>query len=69
MSAACEQQKVNIRLPDGYRENLKSMAKENGRSLNSELVFIIKNYLLHCEKTPTAATIGVSKLSTSKQGI
>lgn len=69
MSAASELQKINIRLPEGYRDNLKLMAKENGRSLNSELVFIIKKYLVQYGKTPTAATVRVLSLPASAQGI
>jgi len=37
--------KLMLRLPDGMRERIAERAKENGRSMNSEIVFNLKKVL------------------------
>lgn len=43
--ASRESDKFMLRLPDGMRDRLKSVAAENGRSLNSEIVFRLQETL------------------------
>lgn len=51
----------NLRFPTGIRERLKAIAAQNGRSLNSEIVYALLAYLTAAEgakfgdRTPTAA--------------
>ncbi|WP_320725810.1 Arc family DNA-binding protein [Enterobacter ludwigii] len=40
-----EMDRFNIRLPAGMREAIADRAKENGRSMNTELIFIIDEAL------------------------
>ncbi|MFB2830675.1 Arc family DNA-binding protein [Aeromonas jandaei] len=37
--------KFMVRLPPGFREQIKELAKENGRSMNSEIVQRLKEVL------------------------
>lgn len=37
--------KFMVRLPPGFRDQLKELAKENGRSMNSEIVQRLKEVL------------------------
>lgn len=39
------QDKFNLRLPDGMKDAIAERAKENGRSINSEIVQAIEFYL------------------------
>ncbi|NKB79107.1 Arc family DNA-binding protein [Ochrobactrum daejeonense] len=43
-SPAADLDKVIVRLPDGMRDQLKSEAKENNRSLNAEIVARLERY-------------------------
>lgn len=36
---------VNIRMPDEIKERVKESAKQNNRSMNSEIIFILKKAL------------------------
>lgn len=37
--------KFMLRLPDGMRERLKTVAELNGRSMNSEIIDVLKSHL------------------------
>nr|WP_280516025.1 Arc family DNA-binding protein [Photorhabdus heterorhabditis] len=53
------QDKFMLRLPDGMREAIAERAKENGRSMNSEIVQIIQDCL--DRKSPkTQRTVSLS---------
>ena len=39
--------KFMVRLPPGVREQIKALAKENGRSMNAEVVQRLKEVLKH----------------------
>lgn len=53
-----EMDRFNIRLPAGMREAIALRAKENGRSMNTELVFIIDEAL----KSPIPADVDNSRI-------
>ncbi|CAM7982476.1 Arc family DNA-binding protein [Morganella morganii subsp. morganii] len=40
------QDKFNLRLPDGMKDAIAERAKENGRSINSEIVQILQDALI-----------------------
>ncbi|OCQ53543.1 Arc-like DNA binding domain protein [Photorhabdus australis subsp. thailandensis] len=53
------QDKFNLRFPDGMRDAVAERAKENGRSMNSEIVQMIQDCL--DRKTPeTQPTVSLS---------
>lgn len=52
------QDKFNLRFPDGMRDAVAERAKENGRSMNTELIFIIDEAL----KSPLPAEVDNSRL-------
>lgn len=37
--------KFVIRLPEGFKEKIKELSKQNHRSMNSEFVFAIEKYI------------------------
>lgn len=45
-----EQDKFMLRLPDGMRDRLKEIAQSNMRSLNAEIVFILREKMEIKEK-------------------
>lgn len=49
---------TNIRMPGWLREDLKRLAELNGRSLNSEIVQVLKTYAN--VEAPTAGTVRAS---------
>ncbi|EAS9364471.1 TPA: Arc family DNA-binding protein [Escherichia coli] len=53
-----EMDRFNIRLPAGMRDAIALRAKENGRSMNTELVFIIDDAL----KSPVPAEVDNSRI-------
>lgn len=40
-----DKNKFNLRLPDGMRDRIAAIAKENGRSMNSEIVYRLQTTL------------------------
>ena len=52
-----EMDRFNIRLPSGMREAIAERAKENGRSMNTELIFIIDEAL----KSPIPSQVDNSR--------
>lgn len=70
MVGARNMPQFNLRMPQDLMLSMKELAEINGRSMNSELVQIVKEYVAKNNETPKCSnTDGVSNLSTSKQGI
>lgn len=40
-----EMDRFNVRLPAGMREAIAEIAKQNGRSMNSEIVQVLQDYI------------------------
>ena len=65
-----------VRLPPGFREQIKALAKENGRSMNSEIIQRLKESLKTASRDETlsstpavaAAEAGVVSPTRSKKG-
>ncbi|EGT4269326.1 Arc family DNA-binding protein [Cronobacter sakazakii] len=53
-----EMDRFNVRLPAGMREAIAARAKENGRSMNTEIIFMIDEAL----KSPIPTAVDNSKL-------
>lgn len=47
---------MNVRLPEDLHERMKESAKENRRSLNSEIIVALEEYLEHSKPMPPQAS-------------
>lgn len=43
-------EKFALRLPKGLHEQMKTLAKKNNRSMNSEIIWILQNYIQETTK-------------------
>lgn len=55
MQARTVNDQFNLRFPEGLRETVKDQAKENGRSMNAEIVFQLKRAYGANEKSEVTA--------------
>jgi hypothetical protein len=47
--ASAKQDQYMVRLPDGMRDQLKKQAERNCRTMNSEIVFLLRNAIEETE--------------------
>jgi len=57
------QPKFNIRLPLEFREAIKFLAKSHGRSMNTEIVTALQEYIVKNSEALTAPTAKASDTS------
>lgn len=59
---------INIRMPEILRDTIRVLAGLNGRSMNSEIVQVLKEYAHKNSEVLTALTARTSDLPQSTQG-
>ncbi|MCC8375902.1 hypothetical protein CKY10_01370 [Photorhabdus sp. HUG-39] len=69
MIGARKMPQFNIRIPIEFRDAIKNMSLKNGRSMNSEIVQALKDYIIKNSEAPTAGTVRASNLSKTEEGI
>lgn len=63
MIQSSQQPKFNIRLPLEFRESIKVIAKSHGRSMNTEIVTALHEYIVKNSEALTALTAKASNIS------
>ncbi|EAA1523995.1 TPA: Arc family DNA-binding protein [Salmonella enterica] len=68
MQSEARPPQVNIRMPEILRDTIRRLAVLNGRSMNSEIVQVLKEYAFKNSEVSAALTAETSDLPQSTQG-
>lgn len=49
-TASPDANKYIVRFPDGMREQIKARAADNCRSMNSEIIYLLKRAMAECDE-------------------
>lgn len=49
-TASTDANKYIVRFPDGMREQIKARAADNCRSMNSEIIYLLKRAMAECDE-------------------